>query len=133
MTISKKFAVVVFAVAVMAVGAAGTGLANNSQRHVVAANEIQARIDQQTNQADADRQAIQSMLQRDDVRKIAGSVGLNIERASAAAAVLAGPSLEKLADQARVVNADLAGGSDKVILSTTTIIIVLLIIILLAN
>ena len=131
MTIYKRLALAAFAVAVIAVGAAGTGLAAEPQRHVVGESEIQARIDQQINQADADRQAIQIMLQRDDVRQIAGSAGLDLERASAAAAVLSGPTLEKLAGQAREVNTGLAGGDGTIVLTTTAIIIILLILILL--
>jgi hypothetical protein len=99
---------------------------------VVGDNEIQARMDQQIGQAAADRQAIQIMLQRADVRQIAGAAGLDLERASAAAAVLSGPSLEKLAAQAREVNAGLVGG-DTIVLSVTAVIIILLIIILLVR
>ena len=104
-----------------------------SQRHVIGENEIQTRIDQQIDRADADRQSIQILLKRAEVRRIAGSAGLDLERASAAAAVLSGPSLEKLAAQARVVDANLAGGSNTIVISATTVIIILLIIILLAG
>ena len=127
----KRFALAVVAMAVIAVGAEGVGWAAEPQRHVVGENEIQARIDQQIDQADADRQAIQTMLQRADVRQIAGSAGLDLERASAAAAVLSGPSLEKLAAQAREVNAGLTGGSTTVVVSVTALIIILLILIIL--
>jgi len=130
MTMCKRFALVVFAVAVIAASAAGAGLAGELQRHVVSDSEIQAKIDQQISQADADRQAIQTMLQRADVRQIAGAAGLDIERASAAAAVLSGPSLEQLAAQAREVNTNLAGGDGTIVLSATAIIIILLILIL---
>ena len=129
MTTYKRFALAFFAVA--ALGTAGTSLAGEPQSHVVRANEIQARIDQQIGQADADRQAIQVLLQRDDVRRIAGSAGLDLERASAAAAVLTGSSLETLAAQARDLNAALAGGDSTVVISTTAIIIILLVLILL--
>ena len=133
MTIYKRLALAAFAVAVIAVGAAGTGLAAEPQRHVVGENEIQARIDQQINQADADRQAIQTMLERADVRQVAGTAGLDLERASAAAAVLSGPALEKMAAQAAVVNASLVGGDSTIVISATALIIILLIIILLAD
>jgi hypothetical protein len=133
MTMYKRFALAVFAVGVIAVGAAGASLAGEPQRHVVGENEIQARIDQQIGQAEADREAIQIMLQRADVRQIAGSAGLDLERANAAAAVLSGPSLEKMAAQAREVNAGLAGGDEKIVISATAIIIILLILILLAR
>ena len=133
MTVYQRFALAVLAVALIAVGVAGAGLAGEPQRHVVGDNEIQARIDQQIDQAAADRQAIQIMLQRADVRQIAGAAGLDLERASAAAAVLSGPSLEKLAAQAREVNAGLVGGDGTIVLSVTAILVILLIVILLVR
>ena len=67
----KKFGLAVLAIVavgvafiVMVGGAAGATLATEPQRHVVDASEIQARIDQQVGQSEADRQAIQAMLQR---------------------------------------------------------------------
>lgn len=129
MTTYKRLALAFFAV--VALGTAGASLAGEPQLHVVGANEIQARIDQQIGTADADRQAIQVLLQREDVRRIAGSAGLDLERASAAAAVLSGSSLETLAAQARDLNAALAGGDSTVVISTTAIIIILLVLILL--
>lgn len=133
MTRYKRLALAVLALTVMAVGAAGTSLAGEPQRHVVGENEIQARIDQQIGQANADRQAIQTMLQREDVRRIAGSAGLDLERAGAAAGTLSGASLETLAAQAREVNASLVGGDSTVVISATTLIIILLILILLTG
>ena len=113
--------------------AAGAVPASEPQRHVVGENEIQARIDQRIDQADADRQAIQVMLQREDVRRIAGSAGLDLEQASAAAATLSGSSLETLAAQARLINSNLAGGSGQIVLTSTAIIIILLALILVSN
>lgn len=133
MSVSKRFAFTLFAVVVIAGGVAGADLASEPQRHVVKENEIQARIDQQIGQADADREAIQSMLQREDVRQIAGSAGLDLERASAAAAVLSGSELEELAAQAREGNAELAGGDGRIVISATAIIIILLVLILLSR
>jgi hypothetical protein len=133
MTMYKRFVLAALAAVVIAVGAAGGSLAGEPQRHVVGDNEIQARIDQQIGRADADRQAIQTMLQRADVRRIAGSAGLDVERASAAAAVLSGPSLETLAAQARTVNAGLVGGDSTIVISATALIIILLILILLSR
>jgi hypothetical protein len=99
--------------------------------HVVGELEIQARIDQRLDQADADRAAIQAMLQRADVRRLAGAMGLDLERASTAAATMSGPALERMADQARAIDNDLVGGEGRVVLTTTAIIIILLILILL--
>ena len=111
----------------------GADLANPQEQHVVGSSEIQARIDQHVQQADENRQAIQDMLQREDVRRVAGSAGLDLERASAAAATLSGPSLETLAAQAREVNSGVVGGDNKIVLSTTAIVIILLVLILLLN
>jgi hypothetical protein len=129
MTAHKRIALAFFAVVVIAAAGPGVSLAGEPQ-NVIGENEIQARIDQQLDQADADRQAIQIMLQREEVREIAGSAGLDLERARAAAAVLSGPSLEKLAAQAREVNASLAGGDDTIVISATALIIILLLLIL---
>jgi hypothetical protein len=133
MTMYKKLALAGLAAIVIAIGAAGASVAGEPQHQVISQTEIQARIDQQVNQADADRQAIQTMLQRPEVRRIAGSAGLDLERASAAAGVLSGPSLVTLATQARAVNAGLAGGSETVVISATALIIILLIVIILAR
>jgi len=120
--------------AVLVIGLTGSGVAaaGESVRHVVDATGIQARIDQQVDQEGASRQAIQAMLQRSDVREIAGRAGLDVDRASAAAAVLSGPELESLAAQVAQVDAGI-GGSNTVVLSTTAIIIILLVIIILAD
>jgi cell division protein FtsL len=134
----QRFALIVLTV--VATGAAfflfvnsasGAELTAEPSQHVVGAHEIQARIDQQIDQVDADRRAVQALLQRADVRRIAGAAGLDLERASAAAATLSGTALESLASQARALDTDLVGGDSKVVLTTTTIIIILLILILL--
>jgi hypothetical protein len=133
MTMYKRVTLAAFAVVVFATMAAGLSLAGDPARHVVADQEIQAQIDRQAGQATADREAIQTMLQRPEVRRIAGTAGLSLERANAAAAVLSGPSLQNLAAQARLVNSGLAGGDSTVVISATALIIILLLIILIAR
>ena len=114
-------------------GAAGSAAAAGTvAHHVVDATDIQARIDQQMDREDADREAIQKMLQRPEVRDIAGRAGLDMKQAGAAAAVLSGAELKDLAAQASEIDAGLSGGSN-VVLSTTAIIIILLIIIIVAS
>lgn len=114
--------------------ASGADQTDGPQQTVVGDREIQAAIDGKIDRAAADRQAIQAMLQREDVRQVAGSAGLDLERASAAAAILSGPSLETLAAQARAVNGSgIVGGEGSVVITTTGIIIILLILILLLN
>lgn len=133
MTTHKKYALIILIGAASALGTAGYGLSAEVQRHVVGTGEIQAAIEQQIDQADADRQAIQTMLQSAEVRRLAGAAGLDLAQASDAAAVLSGAELATVAAQAREVNAALVGGDSNVVLSTTAIIIILLILILLLN
>lgn len=133
MSMYKRIAWGMLVAAVVAFGTLGTAQAAGTGRHVIGDLEILSRIDQQCDQASADRQVIQTLLERKDVELIAGSVGVNLERARTSAAVLSGPKLEKLAQQAREVNARLAGGDEKVVISATALIIILLIIILIAN
>jgi hypothetical protein len=118
---------------VLAGVAAAADPVGGQQRHVVGEDEILVRIDRQIDQTDADRQVIQALLQREDVRRVAGAAGLDLERASAAAAVLSGSSLASLAAQARMVDDGIAGGSGNVVISTTAIIIILLVLILISN
>jgi len=114
--------------------AAEVDQAAGPQQTVVSDRDIQAAIDGKIDQAAADRQVIQAMLQREDVRRVAGSAGLDLERASAAAAVLSGSSLELLAAQARAINeGGIIGGEGSVVITTTGIIIILLILILLLD
>lgn len=87
---------------------------------------IQLRVAQQQ----ADREAIRTLLRRAEVRDVAAKAGLSIARADAAISVLQADELRELAQQARHVENDLAGGASTVVISTTTIIIILLLIIL---
>lgn len=123
--------VVVAALCGLVGNAAGADPAVAPPQHVVGELGIQAAIDRSLVQADADREAIVAMLQREDVRRIAGAAGLDLERASAAAATMSGPALERMADQARALDNDLVGGEGRVVMTTTAIIIILLILILL--
>jgi hypothetical protein len=121
-----------FGLAVVGGGAPSISFAGDPEGHVVGAAELQAGIDHQADRSAADRQAIESLLERSDVRQIAGAAGLDLARARAAAAVLSGPELERLAAQARAVEVGLVGGNGTVVISSTVIIIVLLVLILVA-
>jgi hypothetical protein len=82
----------------------------------------------------AQRDAVQRVLGRDDVRAIAARMGLDMAQATSAVATMAGPELAAAAQQATAVeSAALAGGASTVVISTTTLLLVLIIVILLAN
>lgn len=100
-----------------------------ARQHSVDKSALEQAVRQRVAEQQADREAIQSLLRRGDVKEIAASAGLSLEKAEAAVAALDGEELRELAREARQVQSDLAGGANLVI-STTTIIIVLLIVIL---
>ena len=103
--------------------------AAGAQDHVISKSALDQAVEQRVGQERADREVILSLLQRQDIRDIAGKAGLSIDQARAAVSMLQGTDLEEAAAQARAVQDSLAGGGN-VTVSTTTIIIVLLLLIL---
>ena len=77
----------------------------------------------------AKRQAIKTALQQPDVERVARSLGVDIARANASVATLAGADLDRIASQAQLVNDQIAGGQT-VRLNLLWVIIGLLVIIL---
>ena len=131
--IKKRIAVLFGSALVFCLATSVAVLADEAPTLVVGAAEIQSRIDDRADQADADRYVLRQLLLREDVRQIAAAAGLDLERATAATSVLSGDALARAADQARTAQVDLVGGSDSIVMPVTTVIIVLLLIILLTN
>lgn len=131
MKVSAKVALLLTA-SIAQVSVASANAPVEAVSHVIDESALQAKIEQQVSKADQDKADIQALLQRPDVRQVATTAGLDLARASAAAAVLSGTELERLAAQARDIDARLAGG-DTIVISATAIIIVLLILILVTN
>ena len=77
----------------------------------------------------AKQQAIKTALRQPDVERVAKSLGVDIARADASVATLAGADLDRIAAQAQLVNDEIAGGQT-VRLNLLWIIIGLLVLIL---
>jgi len=122
MRIVRRFLAACLAMLMMAPAA-------GAQDHVISTSALEQAVQQRVSHDQANREAILSLLQRQDVRDIAGKAGLSIDQARAGISMLQGKDLEQAADQARLVQDSLAGGGN-VTVSTTTIIIVLLLLIL---
>ena len=101
------------------------------QQHLVAPGQLVATVTDHVAHQDANRAAIREALARPEVRDVASSMHVDLERAAAAVETLTGADLEQAANAARTVNQQLVGGASTVVISTTTIIIILLLIILL--
>ncbi len=101
----------------------------------VAVTQTQAAIDRalagQAAAAEADREAIRRVLERSEVKEVAGRMGVDVARIQSSVGVLDAAELAQVAEQARAVDQSLAGGATTIVITTTTIIIALLIIILL--
>jgi len=123
MRLVRRFLAVCLALLVM-VPAAG------AQDHVIGRAALDKAVQQRVSQDQADREAILSLLDRQDVRDIAAKAGVSIEKAQTAVTMLHGQSLQDAAYQARQVQDTLAGGASTIVISTTTVIIILLLIIL---
>jgi hypothetical protein len=123
MRMFRRFLAVCLALLIMAPAA-------GAQDHVIGKAALDRAVQQRVSQEQADREAILTLLQRQEVRDIAASAGLSIEKAETAVTMLHGKDLQQAAQQARQAQDSLAGGASTIVISTTTIIIVLLIIIL---
>jgi len=99
--------------------------------HVASQAVLDAAIQQHLDETSAQREAVLKVLERDEVKAVAGRVGIDLTTASTAVSTLSGDDLKAAAAQAQQVEQALAGGQSKLVISTTTIIIVLLVIILL--
>lgn len=77
----------------------------------------------------AKRQTIKIALQQPDVERVARSLGVDIARANASVATLAGADLDRMAAQAQLVNDEIAGGQT-VRLNLLWVIVGLLVLIL---
>ena len=104
--------------------------AAQAQSHVVSTSALDAAVQERAAREESDRDAIRSLLQRDEVRQIAEQAGVSLDKAQGAVAGLEGETLRNLASQARAVQTDLAGGASTIVISTTTIILVLLLVLL---
>ena len=102
-----------------------------AQQHIVNPDQLTATMTQNTIAEAGDRAAVHEALGRPEVRNVAVTMGVDLDRVNAAVDTMHGADLEQAASAARRVNQELVGGDSSVTLTTTAIIIILLAIILL--
>ena len=98
--------------------------------HTAPQSALDAALEQGVATVDADRATVLRLLERSEVKDIAGTAGLDLRTAAGAVATMNPQQLRDVAAQASQVEQALAGGQSTVTISTTVIVIVLLIIIL---
>jgi hypothetical protein len=102
----------------------------SAQNHVIGKGALDKAVQTRAAQDQADREAILTLLGRQEVREVANKAGLSLDKATAAVSTLQGDDLRQVASQARQANNELAGGATTVVITTTTIILILLVVIL---
>ena len=99
--------------------------------HAAPQSALDAAVQQHVSTSTTDRETVLRLLERDEVKEVAGKAGIDLRRAVSAVATLDGQELAEAAAQARHVEQALAGGQSSITISTTLIIIALLVVILL--
>jgi hypothetical protein len=102
-----------------------------AQTHTANQAALDAVVQQHVSSVDADRAAIQWVLEQSEVKAVAARAGIDMRTVASAVSTMSASDLAVVAAQAQQVDRALAGGASTVVISTTTIIIALLVIILL--
>ncbi len=105
-------------------------IASAQERHAVPSTLLHSTVSEHVGARDADRAAIRAALAHAQVRQLAATAGIDLDRAAQMVDTLGGPELVPAADAARAVNDSLVGGQSTIVISTTTVIIALLILLL---
>jgi hypothetical protein len=130
MRVRKGISLALAVVFLMFQGSMVTPLLANAET-VVTGSDLDAAMANRADSDAASREAIQNLLGRDEVRGVAGRVGVDLTRVRAAVSTLSGDELRDVAAQAQLADQSLAGGDEKVVIGSTVLIIALLVIIIL--
>ena len=120
-------------IGLLLVSALSIGAASAETLHAVGQAEMTAAIATRVGDQATQRAAIQSLLARPEVRQLAANTGLDLARATAVAANLDGPELQRLATQATAAEAQLAGGDSTIVISGTVLLLILILVVLLVR
>ena len=112
---------------------ASPSFAQTQERHITDAAAMQRAIAQRQAVDESNREAVMTVLRRQDVKQLAERMGLSIERAETALASLPSDKLAELAEPARAVPADLAGGDQRIVISLTALLLILILVVLLVK
>jgi hypothetical protein len=103
------------------------------QRHVVDLAVMHQAVADQAATDQQNRDVVLSVLHRAEMQELAGRLGLDVTRAENAVPTLSSAELARLAGPAHMADAQLAGGSDRIVISLTTLLLLIIIVILLTR
>jgi phage FluMu protein gp41 len=104
-----------------------------AQESLVTQQEIEAALRDSVREEESSRETIRTLLNREDVRRLAKASGIGVsllDRAAAAVGSLEGRELEEAAAYAAQMNDELAGG-DTIVISFSLVALLLIIILIL--
>jgi hypothetical protein len=128
---TRRFHVVTYVLVGM-LALAGAVPAQSANR-IASQTDLDAAIAKSVGRDDAARHTISTLLQRDEVRRLAKAQGLDLRRAEAAVGTLQGDELQRLSVLAANADVQLAGGDEVIRISLVTLLLVIIIIILVAR
>jgi hypothetical protein len=101
-----------------------------AQQHIADPAVMQRAISDYQANDDATRRLVKRVLDRSDVQAVARQMGLDVKQAKAAVDRMPHEQLAALADPARAIDADLAGGASTITISITTLLLVIIVVLL---
>ena len=130
MRVCKGTSLALVVVFLMFQGSMVTPLFANAET-VVTGSDLDAAMANRADSDAASREAILNLLGRDEMRDVAGRIGVDLTRVKATVSTLSGEELREVAAQALLADQSLAGGDEKVVIGSTVLIVVLLVVIIL--
>jgi hypothetical protein len=103
------------------------------QRHIADPALMRQAIADQAATDQQNRDVVLSVLHRSEVGDLASHLGLSVTRAEDAVPTLTSAELERLAAPARMADAQLAGGDQRIVISLTTLLLVVILVLLLVR
>jgi hypothetical protein len=104
-----------------------------AQQHILDSSMLQQAVAATRATDEANRQVVQRVLSRSDVSRVAEAMGLDVKDARSALGTMTSAELADLAQPARALEADLAGGATTITISITTLLLVLILIAIIAS
>jgi hypothetical protein len=101
-----------------------------AQSHTASGSAIDAALQAHVDATDSDRDAVLRLLERDEIRSVARTAGIDLRTMADAVKTMSAADLAKVAAQVNQVETALAGGQSRIVISSTVIIIALLVLIL---
>jgi hypothetical protein len=103
------------------------------QKHIADSAVLKHAVAARVAADDANRAAVRQLLSHPQVREVADTFGLTVQRAETAMASLSSAELAELAASARAVETELAGGQQVIVISITTLLLIIIIVLLIAD